>query len=67
MIYLINSDISTRCRFEVFLKSAEIDNKSFENGKDLLTGVKPGKKKTFLFPDLLSPEINRYILLNKRI
>lgn len=63
MIYLINSKIYARCRFEVFLKSAEMDNKSFENGEDLLTGIKPGKKKTFLIPDLLSPENNGYVLL----
>ena len=64
MIYLIDDDKSVRRGFEMFLKSAEMDNRSFGNAEDFLSVVKPGEKDILIL-DLHLPGINGCDLLKK--
>ena len=64
MIYLIDDDKSVRRGFEIFLKSSEMDHKSFENAEDFLSVVKPGIKDILIL-DLHLPGINGCDLLKK--
>jgi FixJ family two-component response regulator len=42
MIYLLDDDKSVRRAFEMFLKSADQEFKSYGNAKEFLSGFKPG-------------------------
>jgi len=64
MIYLIDDDRSVRRGFEMFLKSAEMDHKSFENAEDFLSVVNPGEKDVLIL-DLHLPGMNGGDLLKK--
>jgi FixJ family two-component response regulator len=63
MIYLIDDDKSVRRGFEMFLKSVDMELKSFENAEDYLSAVKP-QPKDILILDLHLPGMNGCELLN---
>lgn len=64
MIYLIDDDKSVRRAFELFLKSAEFDYKSFESADVFLTRFEPGLKNLLVL-DLNLPGMSGLDLLKK--
>lgn len=64
MIYLIDDDISVRRGFDLFLRSASLDLKSFERAEDFLSAVKP-ELHDILILDLHLPGMSGCDLLQK--
>jgi FixJ family two-component response regulator len=64
MIYLIDDDKSVRRAFELFLKSAELEYKSFENANDFLAAIKPNLHDVLVL-DLHLPGMSGTELLEK--
>ncbi len=64
MIYLIDDDISVLRGYELFLRSAKIECKSFENAKDFLIFSWSGNGDLLIL-DLNLPEMNGFDVLKK--
>jgi FixJ family two-component response regulator len=64
MIYLIDDDISVRRGFDLFLKSASLELKSFERAEDFLLAVKP-ELYDILILDLHLPGMSGIDLLKR--
>jgi FixJ family two-component response regulator len=64
MIYLIDDDKSVRRGFEIFLKSAGMEYKSFESAENFLSLIIPGNQDVIVL-DLQLPGINGCDLLKK--
>jgi FixJ family two-component response regulator len=64
MVYLIDDDKSVRRGFELFLKSAGMEFKSFETADEFLSGFNP-KQGDAVVLDLHLPGMSGLDLLNK--